>query len=82
MLFKDCICFRLGTPRRKLTRAYQDSPASIGLTHGQFLMRFALFEENGAVSCGQSLWLLVGHKRKRLQLTLHSIRYRKGLSGL
>jgi DNA-binding MarR family transcriptional regulator len=47
MLFKDCICFRLGALSRKITRAYKDSIASIGLTHGQFFMLIALYEEDG-----------------------------------
>lgn len=95
MLFKDYICFRLGAPSRKVTLAYKDSPASIGLTHGQFFMRFALYEENGLLP-GQLadkvgldrptttglLELLERDRRKRLQLTSHPIRYRKGLSRL
>jgi len=47
MLFKDCICFKLGALSRKITRTYKDSLASIGLTHGQFFMLIALYEENG-----------------------------------
>ncbi len=47
MLFKDCLCFRLGALSRKITRTYKDSLASIGLTHGQFFMLIALYEENG-----------------------------------
>jgi DNA-binding MarR family transcriptional regulator len=47
MLFEDCICFRLGALSRKITRTYKDSLASIGLTHGQFFLLIALYEENG-----------------------------------
>jgi DNA-binding MarR family transcriptional regulator len=47
MLFKDCICLKLGALSRKITRTYKDSLASIGLTHGQFFMLIALYEENG-----------------------------------
>jgi DNA-binding MarR family transcriptional regulator len=47
MLFKDCICFRLGALSRKITRTYKDSLASLGLTHGQFFILIALYEENG-----------------------------------
>lgn len=47
MLFKDCICFKLGALSRKITRIYKESLASIGLTHGQFFMLIALYEENG-----------------------------------
>jgi DNA-binding MarR family transcriptional regulator len=50
MLFKDCICFQLGALSRKITRTYKDSIASIGLTHGQFFMLIALYEEDGLLS--------------------------------
>ena len=47
MLFKDCICFQLGALSRKITRTYKDSVASMGLTHGQFFMLIALYDEDG-----------------------------------
>jgi DNA-binding MarR family transcriptional regulator len=47
MIFKDCICFQLGALGRKITRYYKDSIAPLGLTHGQFFMLVALFEEDG-----------------------------------
>jgi DNA-binding MarR family transcriptional regulator len=46
MVFKDCICFQLGAVGRKITRYYKDSIASLGLTHGQFFMLVALFDED------------------------------------
>ena len=49
MLFKDCICFQLGALSRKITRAYKESVASMGLTHGQFFMLIALFDEDGVL---------------------------------
>ena len=48
MIFKDCICFRLGAVSRKITRHYKDGIAPLGLTHGQFFMLVALLEEDGA----------------------------------
>lgn len=50
MLFKDCICFQLGALSRRITRSYKDSIASIGLTHVQFFMLIALYEEDGLLS--------------------------------
>lgn len=47
MVFKDCICFQLGAIGRKITRFYKDRIASLGLTHGQFFLLVALFEEDG-----------------------------------
>ncbi|MHC1742790.1 MAG: MarR family winged helix-turn-helix transcriptional regulator [Syntrophobacteraceae bacterium] len=47
MIFKDCICFRLGAVSRKITRHYKDGIAPLGLTHGQFFMLIALLEEDG-----------------------------------
>jgi MarR family transcriptional regulator, organic hydroperoxide resistance regulator len=47
MIFQDCICFQLGAVGRKITRYYKDKIASLGLTHGQFFMLVALFEEDG-----------------------------------
>jgi DNA-binding MarR family transcriptional regulator len=48
MIFKDCICFRLGAASRKITRYYKDRIAPMGLTHGQFFMLVALLDEDGA----------------------------------
>ncbi len=47
MIFKDCICFRLGAVSRKITRHYKDGISPFGLTHGQFFMLVALLEEDG-----------------------------------
>lgn len=49
MIFKDCICFQLGAISRKITRYYKERLAPLGLTHGQFFMLVALFEEDGAL---------------------------------
>lgn len=49
MIFKDCICFQLGAISRKITRYYKDRLSPLGLTHGQFFMLVALFEEDGAL---------------------------------
>lgn len=46
MVFKDCVCFRLGAVSRKITRYYKDRIAPLGLTHGQFFMLVALFDED------------------------------------
>jgi MarR family transcriptional regulator, organic hydroperoxide resistance regulator len=46
MIFKDCICFQLGAVGRKITRFYKDRIATLALTHGQFFILVALFEEN------------------------------------
>ncbi|MDY6792365.1 MAG: MarR family transcriptional regulator [Thermodesulfobacteriota bacterium] len=45
MVFQDCICFQLGRVTRKLTRYYRDKISVFGLTHGQFFMLVAIFEE-------------------------------------
>ena len=45
MVFQDCICFKLGRVTRKLTRYYREKISAFGLTHGQFFMLVALFEE-------------------------------------
>jgi DNA-binding MarR family transcriptional regulator len=47
VIFNDCICFQLGAVARKITRYYKDRVASMGLTHGQFFMLVALFDEDG-----------------------------------
>ena len=47
MVFDDCICFQLGAVGRKITRYYKDQIASLGLTHGQFFMLVALYDEDG-----------------------------------
>ena len=47
MPFEDCICFRLGKTVRKVTRAYREEIASLGLTHGQFFLIVAIMEEEG-----------------------------------
>jgi DNA-binding MarR family transcriptional regulator len=47
MIFNDCICFQLGAVGRKITRYYKDRIASLGLTHGQFFMLVALYDEDG-----------------------------------
>ncbi|MDY6793240.1 MAG: MarR family transcriptional regulator [Thermodesulfobacteriota bacterium] len=45
MVFQDCICFQLGRTTRKITRYYRDKISVFGLTHGQFFMLVAIFEE-------------------------------------
>ena len=45
MVFQDCICFQLGRITRKITRYYRDKISVFGLTHGQFFMLVAIFEE-------------------------------------
>ncbi|MBW2590216.1 MAG: MarR family transcriptional regulator [Deltaproteobacteria bacterium] len=45
MVFQDCICFQLGRLTRKITRYYRDKISAFGLTHGQFFMLVAIFEE-------------------------------------
>ena len=47
MSFNDCICFQLGAASRKITRYYKDKVSSMKLTHGQFFMLVALFDEDG-----------------------------------
>lgn len=47
MVFKDCICFRMGKAIRKVTKAYRENLANYGLTHGQFFMLVAIMEEEG-----------------------------------
>jgi len=46
MVFQDCICFQLGRITRKITRYYRDKISVFGLTHGQFFMLVAIFEED------------------------------------
>jgi len=46
MVFQDCICFQLGRLTRKITRYYRDKISAFGLTHGQFFMLVAIFEED------------------------------------
>jgi len=46
MVFQDCICFQLGRITRKITRYYRDKISVFGLTHGQFFMMVAIFEED------------------------------------
>jgi len=46
MVFQDCICFQLGRITRKITRYYRDKISAFGLTHGQFFMLVAIFEED------------------------------------
>ena len=46
MVFQDCICFKLGRVTRKITRYYRDKISVFGLTHGQFFMLVAIFEED------------------------------------
>ncbi|MEJ5349508.1 MAG: MarR family transcriptional regulator [Desulfosoma sp.] len=48
MLFQDCLCFQLGSMSRSLARYYRDRIAPYGLTHAQFFMLMALYEEEGA----------------------------------
>ena len=45
MVFQDCICFQLSRITRKITRYYKDKISAFGLTHGQFFMLVAIFEE-------------------------------------
>ena len=45
MVFQDCICFQLGRITRKVTRYYRDKISTFGLTHGQFFMLIAIFED-------------------------------------
>ena len=45
MVFQDCICFQLGRTTRKITRYYRNKISAFGLTHGQFFMIVAMFEE-------------------------------------
>jgi len=45
MVFQDCICFQLGRITRKVTRYYRDKISYFGLTHGQFFLLVAIFEE-------------------------------------
>jgi DNA-binding MarR family transcriptional regulator len=47
MVFNDCICFQLGAVARKITRYYKEKLTSMGLTHGQFFMLVALYDEDG-----------------------------------
>jgi MarR family transcriptional regulator, organic hydroperoxide resistance regulator len=47
MVFDDCICFQLGAAARKITRYYKEKLTSFGLTHGQFFMLVALYDEDG-----------------------------------
>jgi MarR family transcriptional regulator, organic hydroperoxide resistance regulator len=47
MVFNDCICFQLGALARKITRHYKEKLSSLGLTHGQFFMLVALYDEDG-----------------------------------
>jgi DNA-binding MarR family transcriptional regulator len=47
MVFNDCICFQLGAVGRKITRYYKEKLTSMGLTHGQFFLLVALYEEDG-----------------------------------
>lgn len=49
MLFEDCICFQIGAVGRRITRYYKEKVASMGLTHGQFFMLVALYEEDGVL---------------------------------
>ena len=46
MVFQDCICFQLSRITRKITRYYRDKISAFGLTHGQFFMLVAIFEED------------------------------------
>ena len=46
MVFQDCICFQLGRLTRKIIRYYRDKISAFGLTHGQFFMLVAIFEED------------------------------------
>ena len=47
MVFNDCICFQLGAVSRKITRYYKEKVTSMGLTHGQFFLLVALYDEDG-----------------------------------
>lgn len=48
MLFKDCLCFQLSSLSRSMARHYRERIAPYGLTHTQFFMLIALYEEEGA----------------------------------
>ncbi len=54
MVFQDCVCFRLGAVSRRITRFYKEKIQPFGLTHGQFFMLIALFEEDGALPSRRS----------------------------
>jgi len=47
MVFNDCICFQLGAVSRKIARYYKEKVISMGLTHGQFFLLVALYDEDG-----------------------------------
>lgn len=49
MVFNDCICFQLGAVSRKITRYYKEKLTSMGLTHGQFFVLVALYDEDGSL---------------------------------
>lgn len=47
MLFKDCLCFAVGKTSRHMARVVRDRISRFGLTHTQFFLLVALYEENG-----------------------------------
>lgn len=47
MPFQDCICFQLGKLNRGINKRYRDQIAAYGLTHSQFFMLIAIYEEEG-----------------------------------
>lgn len=48
MLFQDCLCFQLASISRSMARHYRERIAPYGLTHTQFFLLIALYEEEGA----------------------------------
>ncbi|MCP3923219.1 MAG: MarR family transcriptional regulator [Desulfobacterales bacterium] len=49
MTFKNCICFQLGKTQKKITRKYREKISDLDLTHGQFFMLIALYEDDGVL---------------------------------
>ncbi len=47
MLFKDCLCFAVGKASRHMARVVRERISRYGLTHTQFFLLVALYEENG-----------------------------------
>ncbi|ROQ89573.1 MarR family winged helix-turn-helix transcriptional regulator [Desulfosoma caldarium] len=48
MLLQDCLCFQLASLSRSMARHYRERITPYGLTHTQFFMLLALYEEEGA----------------------------------
>ena len=47
MKFKECLCFQLSRAVKKMTKYYRDRITEFGLTHTQFFLLTALYEEDG-----------------------------------